>query len=267
MLERAAERHCAIAQCFVSSPRTWKTNPIVAPDPEVLAALRARLGVEVVVVHASYLINLASPDRQLRTRSVELLRWTMEAAATIGADAVVVHAGASRGEPPQVARERVREGLVRVLAATTRVELLVENPASGEVASSIEGLASLLEGLDPARTGACLDTQHLFAAGIALTDSAAREEVVTRMLEADLPLRLWHLNDSLSACGSHRDRHANLGEGAIGLEALVALVADPRLPEADAVLEVPGAGQGPRLEDVVGALRALGLEESLATHL
>ncbi|ACU54166.1 apurinic endonuclease Apn1 [Acidimicrobium ferrooxidans DSM 10331] len=256
MLERAGERGASVAQCFLGSPRSWRWSVGVAPEPDVVREAAQRAGVERIVVHASYLINLASVDAKLRDRSLALLRQTAIAAEGIGAESVVVHAGSAPGDDPDAARQRIREGLERVLEATSTIRILVENPATGSVASGPAELGALAGALRTKRVGVCLDTQHLFAVGWAIDEAAGREEIVTALQAAQVPVALWHCNDSASERGRGRDRHANIGEGAIGAEALCSLVADRRLPEADVVLEVPGAGDGPRAEDVA-AVRAL----------
>lgn len=253
MLARAGERTATVAQCFLGSPRSWRWSVDTLPGRDAVSAAAERAGIQRIVVHASYLINVASPDASLRDRSQELLRQTAIAAERIGAESVVVHAGAAQGDELELARQRVRDGLVEVLRATSTIRILVENPATGSLAAGPDALGALVGPLAGERIGVCLDTQHLFAAGWAIDESTGREELIEALLASEVPVALWHCNDSASERGRGRDHHANLGEGAIGGEALCALVADPRLPEADVVLEVPGAGAGPRAEDVAAA--------------
>lgn len=250
MCERAAALEASVAQCFLSSPRTWSFRPAPSPDRTALAEALERCGVETIVVHASYLINLASSNEELWSRSVALLGATLRAAEERGLEAVVVHAGAGGEDPTTIVAERVQAGLREALQGTERVAVWVENPASGMASWPLEHLDTLVAELDPARRGLCLDTQHLFAAGIDLTDPDMMRELVEAVARLRAPVRLVHLNDSASPLGSRRDRHANLGEGSIGAQALARVLRAPVFAEADVVLEVPGEGAGPRASDI-----------------
>lgn len=250
-LDLAQRLLCDTIQIFVNNPMSWQPPRETrrAPgkaDPAAFARAAAERGIAPVVVHAPYLVNLASPDATIFDRSGILLTQTIQRASTFGAGYVVVHMGSHRGAGLQAGLTRLGDGLRRVLAETPdTITVLLENDAGAgdEVGSRVEHLARTLDALPeyPARLGICLDTAHLWGAGYDLSAAAA----VTRML-ADVErqiglhrLPVIHLNDTTAARGSHRDHHARIGEGIIPAAALGALLRYPALQEAAIILETP----------------------------
>jgi deoxyribonuclease-4 len=223
-----------VVQIHVSSPRTWK-----APATRADAAELAGSG-RVVAVHAPYLCNPASADPQVRARTAVLLQQTIDAAGRIGAGGVVVHAGQAG------VHGTIKEGVARWVELLGQLEgdvpLLIENTASGRASlgrhlDSMAALFATLRGMAPTmRIGACLDTAHAFAA-----DPTAEKDPsgwVERLAAAAGGIDLVHVNDSAAPAGSGRDRHANLGAGLMGLEAIADMLAASGAPAA--VLETPG---------------------------
>jgi deoxyribonuclease-4 len=254
--ERAAEIGADAVQLFVQSPRAWRFPD---HDPEVLASFadRARdAGIESVHVHAIYLCNIASPDDEVYGKSVATLRSTVDAACAIGADGVVFHVGSHLGSGFEAGLERVLPALEQVLErCSEQTWLLVENSAGtgGTIGRSIDELAVLVDqaGRHP-RLGVCLDSCHLWASGYDVTDRQALDAVLDEVDERiglDR-LRALHVNDSATALGSNRDRHANILEGEMGKK-LGVFLANERLQELPALLEVPGqSGHGPDAAEV-----------------
>lgn len=237
-------------QLFTQSPRMWRPT---AHDPANLARFRERrreAGVGYVLCHALYLINLASPDDDLRTKSEAALRSTLAVARKLEGD-VVFHVGSHGGAGFDAALERVLPALERALAETgERTWLLLESSAGagGTIGRSIAELVAIVEraGRHP-RLGICLDTCHLYASGVDVTDPAT---VAALLADVDEGiglerLRALHVNDSAAPLGSNCDRHANIGEGELG-DGLVAFLGHPALQELPAILETPGPdGHGP----------------------
>jgi deoxyribonuclease-4 len=255
-LDRAAEMGFDAVQLFAQSPRAWR---FPEHDPDDLAHFRERraeTGQRAVLVHALYLLNLASPDDELYGKSVETLRKTVEAACAIEADAVVFHVGSHLGAGLDAGLERVVDALRQVLELCSDTTwLLVENTAGagGTIGRSVDELALLFERLDGhPRLGLCLDSCHLFASGYDVTDESALGALLGEVdgaIGLDR-LRALHVNDSQAPLGSNRDRHANILEGLMG-EKLGAFLAHTRLQGLPAVLEVPGEdGHGPNAEEV-----------------
>jgi deoxyribonuclease IV len=242
-------------QVFTQSPRTWRPTNHDPANFERFKERRAEAGIGGVVCHALYLINLASPDDDLYSKSVEALKNTVDVGCAIEADAVVFHVGSHLGSGLDAGLERVVPALAEALERCSETTwLCMENTAGAgdTIGRSLEELATLYEALDGhPRLGVCLDSCHLFASGYDVTDPAEFDRVVSdvdRLIGLDR-LRCLHVNDSKAPLGSNRDRHDNIGDGLLG-EKLGVFLAHPKLQGLPALLEVPGEGHGPDAEQV-----------------
>jgi deoxyribonuclease IV len=252
-LERGVEIGADAVQLFAQSPRTWRFPD---HDPAELARFperRAELGVKAVLVHALYLVNLATTNEEVYGKSVNTLCRTAETASAIEADAVVFHVGSHLGAGFEAGLERVTEAIEQALDyCSGDTWLLMENSAGagGTIGRSIEELATLYGRLDGhPRLGVCVDSCHLYVSGCDVGDPAVVDALLTELDDAiglDR-LRALHVNDANAPLGSNRDRHANIGEGELG-ERLGAFLAHPAVQELPAVFE--GAGRSPNAEDV-----------------
>ncbi|MBV9689535.1 MAG: deoxyribonuclease IV [Ktedonobacteraceae bacterium] len=244
--EIAHQIGCESIQIFTSNPMGWRPT---ADDPASYAAFAEtvrRLELDPVVIHAPYLINLASPDDVIWQKSIALLTWTMQRGAQLGATYVVFHTGSHRGSGIQAGLVRVAQGVERVLAeAPPDVYLLLENDvgAGKTLGHSFEQLGAVLAYLPQheERLGVCLDTAHLWGAGHDISTVESTLVVIQHFDDAVglARLKIIHLNDTQVALGSHRDIHARLGEGIIGEEGLGTLLCDPRLTTTAVLLETP----------------------------
>jgi deoxyribonuclease-4 len=245
-VEIASWLGCETFQLFASNPTGWQPPQNNEEAAAELARAAQAQGLTPLVLHAPYLINLASPRSAVWERSVALLSWTLRRAALLGASDVVVHTGSHLGAGLEVGLARLVEGLQAVLAeAPAQVHLLLENDvgAGHSLGYRFESLAAVLAQLpaERARLGICLDTAHLWGAGHDIGTPAAVEQLLWQFetivgLER---LRVLHLNDTQKPRGSHRDLHARLGEGCIPLEGLGALLNDARLAPLTVILETP----------------------------
>lgn len=231
-------------QIFAVNPRQWRQPGLADDDAARFRRLAAEAGLDPVVVHAPYLVNLASPDDALWGRSVEALAWQLGRAAELGAAAVVVHPG-SRGDRDLAwGLGRTAEAVNRALdLAGEASQVWLENTAGGKghLGGPLGQLACLLERLEGRPVGVCLDTAHAWAAGYRLDGPTWARRFLDRV-EAVLGLewvRLWHVNDSRWERGRHRDVHCHLGQGLIGGSGFDGLVNDPRLAGAAGVMETP----------------------------
>ena len=242
-LRTARELGCETAQVFVSNPQGWAI-PKPRPDAQAFTEGAREMGLSPVVVHAKYLINLASRDDEQRERSVEALAHELVAAGSIGADIVVVHSGSHGGDGEKVGMERLTEGfgLAREKAEEIASGLPVAEPvlensvgAGTQLCSTIENLAEVA---GRAEVGVCLDTAHAFVAGYDLStpDGAAKvaEELRTGL---DPRIALIHLNDARNEFGSHRDGHRRIGEGHVPMECWTSFFEG--LPGVPVVMETP----------------------------
>jgi len=247
-LEVARAIGCDAIQIFVTNPRAWAAPE---PDPEGEAAFRAAAGALgwPIVVHAAYIINLASPRDEVFDRSIALLAATLERAARFGASDVVFHIGSHTGAGEEAGLARLADGLARVLAATADsapgVRLLLENDTGGggKLGYRPENLAATLDRLPgfADRLGACIDTAHLWGAGfdVGTPEGAARAVADLERTIGLARIPVLHVNDAREALGSHRDVHARLGEGRIAPAGLTAFLRHPGLAHTAALLETP----------------------------
>jgi deoxyribonuclease IV len=209
----AAEAEGAdVVQIFLGNPQSW-----AAPKPRDDAA-RLRAAALPVYVHAPYLINVASANNRVRIPSRKMLQQTCEAAADIGAAAVVVHGGhVADTDDLDAGFDRWRKALDQL---ETEVPVYLENTAGGNhaMARHFDTIGRLWDRIGDTGIGFCLDTCHTWAAGEALVDAVDRIRGITGRID------LVHCNDSKDRAGSGRDRHANFGTGQIDPDLLVAVV-------------------------------------------
>ncbi|HKP89791.1 MAG TPA: deoxyribonuclease IV [Thermoleophilaceae bacterium] len=265
--ERGVERDCDAIQIFNQSPRAWRLTTYGDDD---VAEFRRRLAegpVRAIVLHAVYLINPASKDDTVRRKSLDALAHALRAGDRIGAHGVVVHPGSTVGAPLDEAIERVGDAIRYVLAESDSCPLYLENTAGagGTIGRSFEELARLIElGGGDERVRVCLDSCHLLASGFDVRTAEGLGETIDRCVSVVGLDRLGclHVNDSQTALGSNRDRHAPLGMGELGREGCAAFYSEPRFEGLPAIFEGPGlAGKGAGVEDIQVAreLRAEGL--------
>jgi len=237
---------CNAIQIFASNPTGWRP-PAGDGASSVVFAQAARLNeLYPVVIHAPYLINLASPDDSIWEKSVALLQWTLQRGALLGANYVVFHTGSHRGSGVEAGIARIAEAIIRILPETPpEVMLLLENDvgAGNSLGYSFEQLGAVIDLLPEyrERLGVCIDTAHLWGAGYDISNASTTREMLEqfdRIMGLDR-LKVIHLNDTEMALGSHRDVHARLGEGIIGEEGLRVLLCEPRLAHTAVILETP----------------------------
>jgi len=248
-------------QVFTQSPRMWRPTNHPPENFERFKKQRAESGIEGVLCHALYLINVASPKDDMYEKSVAALSNTVDVGSAIEADGVVFHIGSHLGAGMEVGLKRVVSAMKKVLERCSDTTwLLMENSAGtgATIGRSIEEIAVIFDRLDGhPRLGVCLDSCHLYASGYDVTDEAALDEALDeldRSIGLDR-LRALHVNDSAMPLGSNRDRHANIGDGLMGRK-LSVFLRHPRLQGLPAVLETPGAdGHGPDANEVRKAKR------------
>lgn len=242
-VERAEARGCDALQIFPSNPRAWALPDVDLGEEDALRARVAERGWP-LFLHAPYLVNLASPDDEVWKRSATNLAFALERGVRLGADAVVVHAGHARGADRASALGRVAAALGVLLDRCEQIDVAIEGTAGarGAVAATPEQMAELLDRLDGhPRLRFCLDTCHLWAAGVDYAGGAGLRSLRKRLAEIGRDrFSVVHLNDSRDPCGSRRDRHENLGKGEIGVAAIRALVTCPELRRAPLIVETPG---------------------------
>jgi deoxyribonuclease-4 len=243
---------CRTIQIFLKNSAQWKAKPLTLDERDRYREVCAESRISPVLAHASYLINLASPDDALFERSAAALREEMERANFLEVPFVILHPGSHKGSGDAAGIARICSALNRVLdRVQPPVTVLLENTAGqgASIGHSFEQLARLYEGMKGhKRIGFCLDTCHLHAAGY---DIRTRQAFLRTLREFDRLIGLdrvhaLHVNDSRAELGSRVDRHAHIGQGTIGLEAFRVLVNHRRLANVPKILETP---KGPDLRE------------------
>jgi deoxyribonuclease-4 len=260
-IERGIETRSDAIQIFNQSPRMWRPTKY---GPEDFAAFREAMDdspVEAVVIHAVYLINCATKDKELRRKSLASLTHALRIGDAIGAAGVVLHPGAQKGEALGPSIKRAAKVIAAALKDSDRCPLLLEQTAGhkGLLGRDFDQTAELIELAGGGeRLGLCLDSCHLFVQGYDVTDRAHLSAVVD---EADEKvglerLRCLHVNDAAAPLGSCRDRHANIGKGEMGKKGLATFLSEPRFEGLPATLETPGPNKkGPDRKEVAAARR------------
>jgi deoxyribonuclease IV len=259
-VERGAERGCQAIQIFNQSPRMWR--PTAYGDDDYAAFRTAAKGTKIkaALIHAVYLLNPASEDREIRSKSLASLTQSLRVGDGIGAAGVVLHPGSAKKGDVSKAIKRAGNVIREALAQSDRCRLLLEDTAGagGTLGRSFEELAELIEaGSGEERLGLCLDSCHMLASGYDIRPPQGLDETLAecdRVVGLDR-LHALHVNDSLAPLGSNRDRHALLGEGELGEEGCAAFLSEPRFEQLVCVLETGHDHGSPAAEDVALAFK------------
>jgi deoxyribonuclease-4 len=240
--ERGVEFGCEALQIFNQSPRMWRPTQWKQDDVDEFCSRMKAGPIRSVVIHAVYLINVASKDREIRKKSLASLAHALRVGDAIGADGVVFHPGSTVGEPLEESIERVGDAIREVLAESERCPLLLEDTAGagGTIGRDFHELARLIElGGGGKRLGICLDCCHMFGSGYDISTADKLAGVIDDCVSIVGLERLHclHVNDSMVALGSNRDRHAILPEGELGTRGLSAFLSEPRFEGLPALLE------------------------------
>ncbi|GIV97154.1 MAG: putative endonuclease 4 [Herpetosiphonaceae bacterium] len=253
--ERAEATTCRAIQIFAKNERQWHARPLTEEEIALFRAEQRRTGLGPVLVHDSYLINLASPKDDLWQKSMNAFAEELERCRQLGIPYLVTHPGAHTGSGEEEGLIRESQALNRLFAEGIGegVTVLLETTAGQGTCLGyrFEHLARLIELSDyPERLGICVDTCHIHAAGYDIRSREDYEQVfaeLDRIIGLDR-VKAFHLNDSKAGLGSRVDRHEHIGEGMLGIEAFRLLVNDPRFSTVPMVLETPKGKEG--LEDI-----------------
>lgn len=244
-LERARELGCNTVQIFSHNPRGWALSARGQDETALFNTLAERYSIAPVFIHTSYLINLASANRELLKKSVDMVIEELNIADSIGAGYVVLHTGSASGDDPKVARKRASAALRGVSqSGKWRAGLLLENTAgeSGDITSRIEEISDILQDIPAGLVaGICLDTCHAFAAGYHLSSDKGIDALADdiRKYVGGERVKLIHLNDSKGGVSSCIDRHEHIGKGEIGLQGIRRLLRHPLYSDVPLILETP----------------------------
>lgn len=227
---------------FTRNPRGGKAKAIDDADLQAFAEEAAHAGIGRIVAHGSYTVNPCAAKEQVRAFAFQALAEDLQRMERTPGQLFNIHPGSHVKQGAQKGIELIAEVLNAVLAPEQTTTLLLETMAGKgtEVGRSFEELAAIIERVElDSHVGVCLDTCHVWDAGYDIVndlDGVLEEFDQVIGLER---LRALHINDSLNPLGAHKDRHARIGEGRIGSEALAAVVAHPQLRGLPCILETP----------------------------
>jgi deoxyribonuclease-4 len=252
---------CETIQIFTRSPRQWRPRPLEEDEIDRFLQRKAETGIDPVIAHDCYLINLASPEEELYRKSLGVLVEELGHCQALGIPYLVLHPGAHVGTGEEAGLTRVAAALDQVREKTDgcSVMVLLENTAGQgtNLGHTFEQLAVLLDAVrDNAWLGVCFDACHAWAAGYELRTREGYEATWREMddLIGLERLKVVHLNDAKGDRGSRLDRHEHIGRGKLGLDPFRMLLNDERFRGLPMILETP---KRPGLEDDTENLRLL----------
>jgi deoxyribonuclease-4 len=244
--ERAQKIDCTAFQIFTKSNRQWKAKKL---EPEVIERYHQRqqeTGIEPVVCHASYLINIGASDDGVWDKSVNALLIELERCELLQIPYLVLHPGAHMGQGVEAGIARVVQALdfvhERLPGYAVKIALEITAGQGSALGSAFDEIAQIIASCQQSeRLVACFDTCHALVAGYEFrTPDAYRTMIANfdRIIGLER-LKVIHVNDSVKDLGSHVDRHAHIGEGCIGLEPFGYFLNDSRFKEIPFLLETP----------------------------
>ncbi len=248
-IERGEALGCRAIQIFNQSPRMWRPTQYKDADIAAFREAMEASPIDAVVIHAVYLLNCASEDKEIRAKSLTSLTHSLNVGAAIGAVGVVLHPGSALKGSVDEAIKRAGETIAEALDASADggcpLQLEDTAGAGGTLGRSFEELAALIDAAGGhKRLEICLDSCHLLASGY---DVRTIKGLTAVLKECDKVVGLrrlgsLHINDSAMPLGSNRDRHAALGTGELGDEGCAAFLSEPRFEGLPCIFEGPGFG-------------------------
>ena len=259
---------CEAVQIYLTLSRTWKVNELTDKQIQNFKYAWKKSNIKEVVSHIPYLINLASSNQETREKSIERLVIEIERAELLGVKYLILHPGSYGEASKEKGMQKIIDGLNFVLAKTgeTKAKILLETMAGQgrSIGSSFNDLKQIIDNVkstSPNGIFVCLDTCHIFAAGY---DIRTEKEYQKTLAEFDAiigidKIKTIHFNDSKTELGSRIDRHANIGEGKIGLSAFNFFMNDKRFKKIPKILETPDIKAEPevKIKKTIKLLRAL----------
>ena len=246
-------------QFFTRNPRGGRAKAIDPKDVAAYAAYAPEHGIERILAHAPYTLNPASDKQQTRDFALMVLAEGLGRMEETPHQLYNMHPGSAVGQPCEVAIAKIADALNQSLLPHQTTTLLLETMAGkgSEIGGTFEELAAIIAQVElESHVGVCLDTCHVWDAGYDIVgDLDGVLEEFDRVIGLDR-LHAIHLNDSMNARGSHKDRHARIGEGEIGFKALAAVTNHPKLRDLPFYLETPNPDLAGYAEEIAALRRA-----------
>jgi deoxyribonuclease-4 len=244
-LERGHSIGCETIQLFTRNNVRWKAKPRTKEDLDLYRETLVHTGIDPVVAHAIYLINLAAPDKRVHSLSNAAYRDDLARCHEAGIPYLVLHPGSHRGQGLEAGIERIAGGIRTAYAEHpeyTVITLLENTAGQGDtIGRTFRELSHISSLTGDVPLGYCFDTAHALASGYDIRTPEGYEDVLTEFDQVLGLNKLYclHLNDSKTDLGAHRDRHEQIGQGHVGLEAFRLLLNDLRLADKPMLLETP----------------------------
>ncbi|HMR63167.1 MAG TPA: deoxyribonuclease IV [Anaerolineae bacterium] len=262
--QRAVDLNWTAFQIFTKSNRQWQAKDLTPEEIDRYHQQQQATGITPVVCHASYLLNLGTPDEVLWHKSIEALVIELERCERLKIPYLVLHPGSHVKSGPEAGLARVAQALDiihdRLSGYEVQVALEISAGQGTSLGSSFEEIRQMIDRTkNPERLAVCFDTCHALVAGYEFRTPETYEAMIQefdRVIGLDR-LKVIHLNDSEKDLGSHVDRHAHIGEGCIGLEAFGYFLNDPRFKTTPFLLETPVDNDPEDNERNLKALRSL----------
>ena len=257
---RGSERGCQAIQIFNQSPRMWRPTAYTDDDfAEFREAIDAS-EIEAVLIHAVYLLNPASEDAEMRSKTLASLIQSLRVGDGIRAVGVVLHPGSAKGGDVGKAIARAGKVIKEALAQTDKCHLHLEDTAGagGTLGRSLQELEALIDASGgDRRLGVCLDSCHLLSSGYEVRTVQGLRDMLKEFDRVVGRRRLGslHINDSATPIGSNRDRHAVLGQGEFGEKGCATVLSEPRFDKLPCVLETGTDSGSPSADDVALAFK------------
>ncbi len=247
----------ACIQIFGSSPRQWAVRVPPSADVAKFREFQAKSTIQKVFLHAPYLANIASPRASLRKISTVLLIKHLQITESLGAVGLIFHIGSGQEMPKKQAMAEAVKCMKEIIKGVPgQSYLIIENAAGGgqKLGALSADIGTMMQAVKSPRIRACIDTAHAFEAGVIMEYTPANVKRFADELDRTIGLEnivALHANDSMTAAGSHHDRHENIGKGYIGFSGFKNLAKEKRFWDKAWLLEVPGfTGEGPDKKNV-----------------
>ena len=258
MGEEALQINANTFQFFTRNPRGGSAKEIDAADAEALAELMQKEHFAPILAHAPYTLNLCSANSATRKFGQEMMADDLFRLSKLPCHLYTFHPGSATGQDLQVGISQITEALNKIITKEQKIIVLLETMSGkgSEIGRTFEELKQILDNVElQDKMGVCLDTCHIYDAGYDVVNDL--DGVLTKFdnIIGLSRLKAIHLNDSLNTLGSHKDRHAKIGEGHIGLEAIGRIINHPSLRNLPFLLETPNELDGYKKE--ISILRSL----------
>ena len=229
-------------QIFSSSPRGWSFAKTDEEETSQFLNLKSKFDIQPVYFHASYLVNLADEGRIGHLSKMSLIA-EMNIAPKLKIKGSIIHLGSYKDQKTNIKYQKLISNIKEILKKTPKDSFfIIENAGNRKIGQTLEEISRIIKDVNDKRVRLCLDTCHLFSNGYRFKSNNELDAFLDQLEKLDLLgcLELWHVNDSRDEFNSGHDRHANIGEGTIGIDEFKVLLNHPKTKNYPFIIETPG---------------------------